>query len=1421
MICHILNMLIITMECLQLNMVKILPSIVVFLKTLIGLYICICIIESLPMCNNELLKILLVCYCLAMVVHVYGPTCTCMSRVCHDECLMACSNTTQNIDNTLSNTLNCAYLCHYFNARLSFNCLDNLNESVCRLYFEFIFIYYIIFQIIKAELPQYGIKVLIVIKLWMSSRGGSCSVKSIRVDVTHNHNTNMMYTSYYQIYNHIKRYRHSFIYLICFLVHHLLHFYYQNISLSNTMIEYYLLVHSTCNSALIEFHCNKIHVYSYFNKYSRIFNNLSIIKNMLFSSCYFSQTYHIRRLQLVNYLANNTCKVIFPCVQCGRIAIITFYTEIILIVLYFFLKSITKIYIFEYLTHCLKFSDTDSTSTCNPLTTTDYKWVSWRKKSKYSYFVYPVQTSLNDNLPFRKINNNELINTVLSNDSNKDNLDGVLNDHNIDYSTLGDIDPDTHFLTANKHIKSHYYTETEFNKFVDLDNKFTLFNVNIRSIPKNFDRMRYYLYELNHNFSVLSITESWLKQYNRSTYNMKGYTHLSKIREDRTGGGVSLFVKKELRYELKEEILLDLPGVDSIAIEIPKEDLNSVGNVIVLAMYRPPDINPKLFIEKLSQLLQQLYKQNKQVFIMGDFNINISEILVTTDKTVNEFYNTFLSYYFYPLINQPTRVHAERKSIIDNIFTNSPNIIRSGILKTEFSDHYSLFCITDLNRRVIKTKEVVKRELSAPNFRKCSEILKTTDWDPVYNLGDFEHSFKFFHDTILTILDDSFPIKNVKLKYDNRIPYLTNGLKQSIKRKHKLREIYENNPTAENKDNYKNHRNKLTALLRITERKYHENQLEINKNDSTICWKITKEVIGTKHSINSDSCVFKINDTEVKDKEIICNEFNNFFVNIGSKLTSKCKSSKNPLQFVKSNMNSMFISNITEAEVTETILDLNNSSPGYDEVPAIVMKQNIHALIKPLTYLINCSINKGIFPDELKIAKVIPIYKSGDKTSIENYRPISVLSVFSKVFEKIMYNHLINFINKHNILYKYQFGFRKRHSTNHAIITLVDKISTALDRGNVVIGCFLDLKKAFDTVNHSILISKLYKYGIRGNSLQWFKSYLANRQQFVQIHTSKSNTETVTCGVPQGSILGPLLFILYINDLSNVSDVLFPILFADDTSVYIEAENESLVISILNEELEKINTWLKANKLSLNLDKSHYMVFHRGKRKIDFDTPSLNHISLKRVKFTKFLGVIIDDQLKWSNHILYIKNKIAKGFGIILRARKFFNRKTLQNLYHSFIFPYLIYCVEIWGSASDAHLLPLILLQKKIVRVISFSPYLAHTKEIFLKLNILPFKDLVVHRIGIQMFKNNVGFLPNAVENLFTANATVHNYNTRNKHKLRAARGIHQYVYSTFRFVGIKVWNYITDHINTQVSLPKFKKILKTHIQSDSFTLAL
>ena len=290
---------------------------------------------------------------------------------------------------------------------------------------------------------------------------------------------------------------------------------------------------------------------------------------------------------------------------------------------------------------------------------------------------------------------------------------------------------------------------------------------------------------------------------------------------------------------------------------------------------------------------------------------------------------------------------------------------------------------------------------------------------------------------------------------------------------------------------------------------------------------------------------------------------------------------------------------------------------------------------------------------------------------------------------------------------------------------------------------------------------------------------------------------------------------------AQVSEILFTILFADDTTVTIQGDNESVLINTLNIELEKLNIWLQANKLTINVSKSHYMIFHRRRRKIDINNPSLNNTVLQRVNYTKFLGVIIDDGLKWTNHIAYVKNKIAKGFGIILRARKFFNRKTLLNLYHAFIFPYLIYCVEIWGNARDIHLLPLITLQKKIVRAITFSRYLAHTAEIFIKLDILTFKQLVIHRIGILMFKNHFECVPSVIKYLFTTNSSAHSYNTRNKHKLRAAYGKHNFMYSNFRFVGIKIWNYITDHLDINITLPKFKKMLKIFIQTNDIKLLL
>ena len=269
-------------------------------------------------------------------------------------------------------------------------------------------------------------------------------------------------------------------------------------------------------------------------------------------------------------------------------------------------------------------------------------------------------------------------------------------------------------------------------------------------------------------------------------------------------------------------------------------------------------------------------------------------------------------------------------------------------------------------------------------------------------------------------------------------------------------------------------------------------------------------------------------------------------------------------------------------------------------------------------------------------------------------------------------------------------------STNHAIISLPGKVSNAMVSGKTSIGVFLDLRKAFDTVNHCILLDKLYKYGIRGTPWNWFKSYLENRKQYVCYSDTLSATMPITHGVPQGSILGPLLFILYINALANVSENLFSILFADDTTVLIEGTNINTMIATLNCELGKLTEWLNANKLSINVSKSHYMVFHRSRRKINKGNILLDTTILSQVTYTEFLGVILDDKLKWTHHISYIKNKISKGMGIILKARKVLKKKVLLQLYHSFVTPYLIYCLKIWGNASDIHLQPLITTQKML-----------------------------------------------------------------------------------------------------------------------------
>ena len=433
-------------------------------------------------------------------------------------------------------------------------------------------------------------------------------------------------------------------------------------------------------------------------------------------------------------------------------------------------------------------------------------------------------------------------------------------------------------------------------------------------------------------------------------------------------------------------------------------------------------------------------------------------------------------------------------------------------------------------------------------------------------------------------------------------PWITPGLLKSINKKNRLYKKFITSPSLSNERKYKAYKNKLNHLIRIAKRKYYDTKFESAKNDLRTTWKLLNEVINKRKSKSPLPSSFASEGKTITDPVEIADKFCKYFTNIGPNLARAIRALNFSFSSFLGGVNHPpIIMQPTDPCELGSICSMFASwkAPGHDNISMRVIKHSFHLISAPLANIINLSLQKGIFPDKLKIAKVIPIYKADDPSHFTNYRPISLLSNFSKFFEKVMYNRMIEFAEQYNILYRCQFGFRKNYSTSHALIHLINRISSAIDQRETTVGVFLDLSKAFDTLDHQILFTKLEHYGIRDVALQWIKSYFSCRQQFVQINQTCSSMQTIKCGVPQGSILGPLFFILYINDLPKASKLTELLLFADDTSIFFSHSNPNYLENVLNNELLNIDVWLRCNKLSVNIKKTNYVTFSPSQRKLN------------------------------------------------------------------------------------------------------------------------------------------------------------------------------------------------------------------------------
>ena len=447
---------------------------------------------------------------------------------------------------------------------------------------------------------------------------------------------------------------------------------------------------------------------------------------------------------------------------------------------------------------------------------------------------------------------------------------------------------------------------------------------------------------------------------------------------------------------------------------------------------------------------------------------------------------------------------------------------------------------------------------------------------------------------------------------------------------------------------------------------------------------------------------------------------------------------------------------------------MKNKKCGLNNIPVSIIKEIAPIISDTLSEIFNiCAVN-GVYPDILKLGRVTPIYKKGSHEDCSNYRPITILPIFNKIFEKLINKRMVSFINTFSILSENQYGYLKNKSTNHALLHLINHILNAFSLKKYLVAVFLDLSKAFDTVDHKILLDKMYRYGFRGPFLDLISSYLTNRRQYVDIDGNVSQTLPVTKGVPQGFVLGPLLFLIFINDINFIMTSLRKVLFADDTVLYATFDSLTHVGAIMNHYLDILHEWLLANKLKLNINKTNFLIFTMN---INYNIPDLriNNISIDHVSKITYLGVILDNKLSFNDHINLLCTKLARINGLIYSLKHLLPFHCLKTIYFSFTYSYLNNNIIIWGGCPKTVLKPLQIMQNKTVRNLAPNNALnLHTDEMYKTLNLLNINQLYLYRsseFGFKwLFCNEYNMLHNERQNVHF----IHGHNTRSNNRLRA-----------------------------------------------------
>jgi len=1047
---------------------------------------------------------------------------------------------------------------------------------------------------------------------------------------------------------------------------------------------------------------------------------------------------------------------------------------------------------------------------------------------------FPLCINCKDNtLPFQKqqeqknvsldtnVNLKEFLNTI-----NENNLEKIINKDDIETNPINCKYADYKTFC---HVKNNKELST--------------LHMNISSLAKHKDEFETALNLLNYKFDIIGLTETKLIKNSTPNFDISltGYKCYHTPTEASKGGSM-LYIDDKFnslpRHDL-ESSLYKSKELESSFIEI-----NNPGkqNIIIGCIYRHPKMDLNEFNDHfLNELLGNLSKENKRVFLMGDFNVDLLNI--ESNSSISKYFDILSSNLYIPHIIYPTRIVSNErmnsKTLIDNIFSNSVNYLDgiSGNLTFSISDHLAQFLIIPVDYKK-NPQNLIKYKRDTKNFDRENFILDmlNVDWKKIIKTEDNDPNFSFnqFETKLNSIIDKYMPLKRltkgeIKQQYK---PWITFGIRNSIKRRDALSKKFIKAKNKEVKQDYhvkyKELRNRIVTLCRVSKKIYFQNFFTQNANNLKNTWKGIKNLINLKKSVKGDPTAIIVDDKLISEPKEIANKYNNYFSRIANKLRSRIYNNDQNFKSYLGNKieKSFFIFPTTKEEILDIINELDcMKATGPHSIPTDVFKIVKLIISESLSDIINTSFTTGIFIQSLQISKVIPIFKGkGSNLDYSNYRPISLLSNIDKIIEKLMFKRLYCFLSKNNIIYNLQFGFRENHSTTHALIYLTEKVREALDDNSYSCGVFVDLQKAFDTVDHKILLYKLNHYGIRGTENDWFKSYLSNRKQFVTINGVKSEEEIVQHGVPQGSVLGPLLFLLYINDLHNAIKHCSTIHFADDTSLILKNKSLKQLKKYLNFDLKNLSKWLKANMISLNTSKTELLLFRHPNKNINYNVKAkINGKLIKPSKFVKYLGVYIDPNLNWKYNTKILASKLSRAVGMLSKIRHYVNKKTLKSIYFAIFDSHLSYGSIIWAQDSNNQNVTRIMrLQKKAVRIMNFAHYLDHTDPIFNQLGILKFTDKVEVQNMLLVSDSLNSKLPTILNNMYKFVESAHYYKTRNSIKCKLLlekvnTSLHGL--NSIKYKSVKTWNKFIDIYPDEflhcMKRYKLKKIVKQYLFSN------